>query len=88
MVARHRAIADEVVFAFRRERLAHAAHHGAGDLERRLAVLKESLERRRRGDITGQAHRETALRDIVRYFAGDDDPDLRPRPAPIPLPWP
>jgi hypothetical protein len=56
--------------------------------ERRLAVLQESLERRRRGDIIGQAHRETALRDIVRYFAGDDELELRPRPAPIPLPWP
>lgn len=56
--------------------------------ERRLAVLQESLERRRRGDVIGQAHRETAHRDIVRYFAGDDDPEQRPRPEPIPLPWP
>lgn len=56
--------------------------------ERRLAVLQESLERRRRGDGIGQAHRETARRDIMRYFAGDDDSELRPRPEPIPLPWP
>ncbi len=35
-----------------------------------------------------QAHRATARRDIDRYFAGDDDPELRPRPGLVPLPWP
>ncbi|MEX2570087.1 MAG: zinc-dependent metalloprotease [Gemmatimonadota bacterium] len=33
-------------------------------------------------------HRAAARRDIDRYFAGDDDPELRPRPEPVPLPWP
>lgn len=62
---------------------------------RRLADrLEEGLGARAGGPDGGglaaeeRALRETALRDVRRYFRGEDDPSLRPRPAPIPLPWP
>jgi hypothetical protein len=60
--------------------------------EHHLAALGDRLS----GGGTGaagtpaeaQAHRATALRDVERYFAGEDDPGRRPRPEAIPLPWP
>jgi hypothetical protein len=40
------------------------------------------------GTAETQAHRAVALRDLERYFAGDDDPSKRSRFPVVPLPWP
>jgi hypothetical protein len=40
------------------------------------------------GTAETQAHRAAALRDLERYFAGDDDPSKRSRFPVVPLPWP
>jgi hypothetical protein len=55
-------------------------------VEHRLTLLRQRVG----GAASGAeaAHRATAVRDIDRYLAGEDEPDARPRPAPIPLPWP
>jgi hypothetical protein len=56
--------------------------------ELHLDRLRASLVQAQGGAAEDRAHRATALRDITRYFAGEDDPDRRPRPTSIPLPWP
>lgn len=59
-------------------------------VEKRLDQLGEALAPSSgdRTDPETGAHRAMALRDIERYFAGEDSPRDRPRPEPIPLPWP
>ena len=54
------------------------------------ATLTALAERLRADGATAQerGHRASALRDIDRYFAGEDDRDARMRPASVPLPWP
>jgi hypothetical protein len=56
--------------------------------ELQLSRLRTQLGRAAAGTAADQGHRETALRDINRYFDGRDDRDRRPRPEPIRLPWP
>jgi hypothetical protein len=57
--------------------------------EHHLALLQESLGGALdQGSVEEQAHRAMALRDVVRYFAGEDDPASRSRYPVVPLPWP
>ncbi len=55
------------------------------------AVLTDLRDRLRTGGAAfaqEEGARGAALRDIERYFAGEDDPEARPRPEYVPLPWP
>ncbi|MEX2582122.1 MAG: zinc-dependent metalloprotease [Gemmatimonadota bacterium] len=56
--------------------------------ELHLTRLRDRLEMDAGTSNEDIGHRVAALRDIERFFAGEDDPEERPRPAPIPLPWP
>lgn len=57
-------------------------------VEQQLEALRQALARQGSAPASNRAHRETALRDLERYFRGEDDIQRRPRPAPITLPWP
>ena len=54
----------------------------------RLDLLAANLEQDPGEDEVERAHRRRAVRDIERYFAGEDDPADRPRPPYMNLPWP
>ncbi len=56
--------------------------------ELHLDELKTRLEAQTAGSPAQRALRASALRDIARYFDGDDEPAKRSRFAVIPLPWP
>jgi len=56
--------------------------------EHHLDELRAELGASRGGSVEDRAHRSMALRDLDRYFAGDDDPSTRSRYPVIPLPWP
>ena len=53
-----------------------------------LTELQGRLEVQTGGTPEERAHRASALRDIERYFRGEDDPASRSRFPVIPLPWP
>jgi hypothetical protein len=53
-----------------------------------LELLKNRLAAASGGSPADRAHRAAAIRDINRFFAGEDDPEARSRFAVIPLPWP
>lgn len=53
-----------------------------------LDLLKARLTSMSGGSPADRAHRAAAIRDINRFFAGDDDPEARSRFTVIPLPWP
>jgi hypothetical protein len=53
-----------------------------------LDLLKNRLSAASGGSPADRAHRASAIRDINRFFAGEDDPEARSRFAVIPLPWP
>jgi hypothetical protein len=53
-----------------------------------LDLLKRRLLAASGGSPADRAHRAAALRDIDRFFAGEDDPEARSRFRVIPLPWP
>jgi hypothetical protein len=57
-------------------------------IEMHLASLKTRAQAMQGGSAADRAMRAKAVRDIDRYFAGDDDPKSRSRYAVIPLPWP
>jgi hypothetical protein len=53
-----------------------------------LSLLKSRLTAASGGSPADRAHRAAAIRDIDRFFAGEDDPEARSRFRVIPLPWP
>ena len=53
-----------------------------------LDLLKNRLSAGSGGSPADRAHRAAAIRDIDRFFAGEDDPGTRSRFTVIPLPWP
>ena len=53
-----------------------------------LDLLKSRLSAASGGSPADRAHRAAAIRDINRFFAGEDDPEARSRFTVIPLPWP
>lgn len=53
-----------------------------------LDLLKSRLSAASGGSPADRAHRAAAIRDINRFFAGEDNPETRSRFAVIPLPWP
>ena len=53
-----------------------------------LDLLKNRLSATTGGSSGDRAHRAAAIRDINRFFAGEDDPEARSRFAVVPLPWP
>jgi hypothetical protein len=55
---------------------------------RQLALLQDSLEAAGGGSPEDQAQRALALRDLERYFAGEDVRTARSRFPVVPLPWP
>ncbi|MEO7360732.1 MAG: zinc-dependent metalloprotease [Gemmatimonadaceae bacterium] len=57
-------------------------------LEMHLASIKSRAQAMQGGLAADRAMRAKAVRDIDKYFAGDDDPKTRSRYAIIPLPWP
>lgn len=57
-------------------------------MEAGLTSLKRQLASASGGSAADRAQREAAVRDIDRYFEGNDDPAKRSRFAVIPLPWP
>lgn len=57
-------------------------------MEMHLAALKTRLAAPSTGSAGDRALRAKAVRDITRYFDGQDDPKSRSRFAVIPLPWP
>lgn len=56
--------------------------------ELHLEELRGRIERAFGGTPEERAHRAAALRDIQRYFDGEDDPSRRSRFPVVPLPWP
>ena len=57
-------------------------------LEMHLDALRSRLAATSGGTAADRAHRAKAVRDIQRYFDGEDDPKTRSRFAVLPLPWP
>lgn len=57
-------------------------------MELHLSALKTRLTAATGGSAADRALRAKAVRDITRYFDGQDDPKTRSRFAVIPLPWP
>jgi hypothetical protein len=57
-------------------------------LELQLAALRARLGAATGGTAADRAMRAKAVRDIDRYFEGQDDPRTRSRFAVLPLPWP
>ncbi len=53
-----------------------------------LDLLRNRLASMSGGSPADRAHRAAAVRDINRFFAGEDDPEMRSRFAVVPLPWP
>jgi hypothetical protein len=53
-----------------------------------LERLQSRISVQSGGTVETRAHREVALRDLRRYFAGEDDPEKRSRFPVVPLPWP
>ena len=53
-----------------------------------LDLLKNRLVAMTGGSVADRAQRAAAVRDINRFFAGEDDPEARSRFTVIPLPWP
>jgi hypothetical protein len=57
-------------------------------MELHLDALRTRLQAMQGGAAADRALRAQTVREITRYFAGDDDPKKRSRYAVIPLPWP
>ena len=57
-------------------------------MELHLAALKTRIGAMVGGSAADRAIRAKAVRQITRYFDGQDDPKSRSRYAVIPLPWP
>jgi len=57
-------------------------------LEMHLQTLRTRLAGMNGGTAADRALRAKAVRDIARYFDGQDDPKTRSRFAVLPLPWP
>jgi hypothetical protein len=57
-------------------------------MELHLGALKTRLAGMTGGSAADRALRAKTVRDIDRYFEGNDDPKTRSRYAVIPLPWP
>jgi hypothetical protein len=57
-------------------------------LEMHLESLRSRLAAATGGTAPDRALRAKAVRDIRRYFEGNDDPKTRSRFAVLPLPWP
>ena len=53
-----------------------------------LDLLKNRLVAMTGGSVADRAQRAAAVRQITRFFEGEDDPDTRSRFPVIPLPWP
>jgi hypothetical protein len=53
-----------------------------------LEMLRNRLSTTTGGAPADRAHRAAAIRDITRFFGGEDDPEARSRFPVIPLPWP
>ena len=53
-----------------------------------LDLLKNRLSAMTGGSVADRAQRAEAVRQITRFFEGEDDPDARSRFPVIPLPWP
>jgi hypothetical protein len=53
-----------------------------------LDMLRGRLVAASVGSPADRAHRAAAIRQITRFFEGEDDPESRSRFAVIPLPWP
>jgi hypothetical protein len=53
-----------------------------------LERVREGVARSSGGGGAWEAHRAMAVRQIERYFAGEDDPGARSRFPVVPLPWP
>ncbi|HEU5183791.1 MAG TPA: zinc-dependent metalloprotease [Gemmatimonadaceae bacterium] len=53
-----------------------------------LDLLRTRLARMTGGSAADRAQRTAAVRDITRFFEGQDDPESRSRFTVIPLPWP
>ncbi len=53
-----------------------------------LEELQARISAASGGDAEERAHRSAALRDLERFFAGEDDPAARSRYPVVPLPWP
>jgi len=53
-----------------------------------LDLLRTRLSRMTGGSAADRAHRAAAVRDITRFFEGEDDPESRSRFTVIQLPWP
>ena len=73
--------------------LDRAGDEGALAEVRALSAMHLDLARTRLSRMTGgsaadRAHRAAAVRDITRFFEGEDDPESRSRFTVIQLPWP
>jgi len=53
-----------------------------------LDLLRGRLSAMTGGSVADRAQRAAAVRQITRFFEGEDDPDTRSRFTVIPLPWP
>jgi len=53
-----------------------------------LDGLRERIRGASGGGAEDRGHRAAVLRDLDRYFAGEDDPAARSRFPVVPLPWP
>jgi hypothetical protein len=53
-----------------------------------LDLLRSRLSAITGGSVADRAQRAAAIRQITRFFEGEDDPEMRSRFAVIPLPWP
>jgi hypothetical protein len=53
-----------------------------------LELLRTRLAGMTGGSVADRAQRTAAVRQITRFFEGEDNPEMRSRFAVIPLPWP
>jgi hypothetical protein len=53
-----------------------------------LDMLRARLAAATGGSPAERAQRAAAIRQIARFFEGEDDPESRSRFVVIPLPWP
>jgi hypothetical protein len=91
-----RRVVQQVVLNTMLDRAGDTASLGEvrASMEMGLDHLKKLLTARATGSeadiglMADKALREKAIRDINRYFEGNDDPKTRSRYAVIPLPWP
>ncbi|MES2521857.1 MAG: zinc-dependent metalloprotease [Gemmatimonadota bacterium] len=65
-----------------------ALHEVRAIMEMHLAALRTRLAGASAGSAADRALRAKTVRDITRYFEGQDDPKTRSRYAVLPLPWP